>query len=73
MDKFIIAFFSSLAGYLTVIVIFMLGTIIYKIVKEIYDNKTKLRIFFNHNFVVHFLTRYSIYGIISQGKLNYWS
>lgn len=52
MDKFIIAFFSSLAGYLTVIVIFMLGTIIYKIVKEIYDNKTKLRIFFNHIYYI---------------------
>lgn len=52
MDKFIIAFFSSLAGYLTVIAVFMLGTIIYKVVKEIYNNKTKLRIFFNHIYYI---------------------
>ena len=52
MDKFIIAFLSSLAGYLIVITVFMLGTIIYKVVKEVYDNKTKLRIFFNNIYYI---------------------
>ena len=53
MEKFMIAFFSSLAGYLTVIAVYMLGTTIYKVVKEIYENKTKLRIFFNHIYFIN--------------------